>query len=360
MTTQSERMLLFIGSYAEASDPGVYVYSFDETTGELTRLHQVSGIKNPTFLNLDAQHKKLYSIGETVSNDGKKVGEVISFAVDTGKGTLTELNRVQSTDATTCHIQRDAEDRYLIVASYHGGKIGLLSLEENGMVGKLLDMKQHEGKGAHPERQSQPHPHSAFFSPDGRFIFVPDLGIDRIRAYTINHDSKKLEFHGETATHPGAGPRHLAFHPNGNLAFVINEVDSSITSFRYDAEAGQLHTIETVSTLPAEFQGENTTAEIRVSNDGKYLYGSNRGHDSIVVYAIDAQSGKLTYVEHVPTEGGHPRHFTLTPNGNYLISANRDSNNLTVFRVNQQTGKLEYTGRSAEVSKPVCVIPAYL
>ncbi|MCM3339800.1 lactonase family protein [Paenibacillus sp. MER TA 81-3] len=356
----TERMLVFVGSYAEASDPGVYVYEFKEETGELTLQDQVSGLKNPTFLNVNVPDAKLYSIAEGQSEAGVKTGEAVCFSIDPAQAKLQELNRALAVDAPTCHIQRDADNRYLLVASYHGGRVGLVALQADGLIGEQLDVKQHEGHGPHPERQVQPHPHSVFFSPDNRYLFVSDLGIDCIRAYTIDKERNVLQWHGDTEVQPGAGPRHLTFHPNGELVYVINEVNSTITSFRYDAEAGRLHTIETVPTLPTDFIGDNSCAEITVSENGKYLYGSNRGHDSIVVYTIDSETGRLTLVEHVSTEGKHPRHFALTPGGRFLIAANRDTNNIAIFRVNEATGKLQYTGSSVQVSKPVCVKPVIL
>lgn len=353
----TERMLVFVGSYADTTDSGVYVYEFKEETGVLTLQDQVSGLKNPTFLNVNVPAAKLYSIAEGQSEAGQKTGDAVCYSIDPVQAKLKELNRSIAVDAPTCHIQRDADDRYLVVASYHGGRVGLVGLQADGLVGDQLDMKQHAGHGSHPERQDQPHPHSVFFSPDNRYLFVSDLGIDCIRAYKIDKERNVLQWHGDTELQPGSGPRHLAFHPNGRLVYVINELNSTITSFRYDAEAGHLHTIETVPTLPSDFTGDNSCAEIAVSGNGMYLYGSNRGHDSIVVYAIDSGSGRLTLVEHVSTEGKHPRHFALTPGGRFLIAANRDTNNIAIFRVDGATGKLQYTGNSVQVSKPVCVKP---
>lgn len=352
--TDKQKMLVFVGSYAEAADSGVYVYGMDMETGGLTELDRVSGVQNPSFLNLDAAKNRLYAIGERLE-DGRRFGAAVSFAIDSVQGKLRELNRAGTVETTTCHIQRDAGDRFLVVASYSGGQVGLVKIGADGTIGELLDAKQHEGGSVHPERQDRPHPHSAFFSPDNRYVFVPDLGMDRIRAYRLNPEAGKLEFHGDTTVQPGAGPRHLAFHPGGQYAYVINELDSTITSFRYDAAAGTLQTLEVASTLPAGFEGENATAEVQISPDGNYLYGSNRGHDSIVVYAIDAETGKLTLVGHTSTRGGHPRHFSLSPEGDFLLAANRDSDNIVVFRIDKETGKLAYTGNTVQVSKPVCV-----
>nr|WP_246427956.1 lactonase family protein [Paenibacillus phyllosphaerae] len=354
-------MLVFAGSYAETEDHSIYSFVMNEASGELTQLDQVSGFKNPTFLNVDAEQRRLYAISEATTAEGKKAGEAASFAFDPISGSIKLLNRALTVSGPTCHIQRDDQKPYLIVVSYHGGMAGLLEITDNGEIGQLLDTQQHEGKGAHPERQDRPHPHSTFFSPDGRFVLIQDLGLDKIFIYAIDRENGKLNLHGTTNTHPGAGPRHLAFHPNGNYAFVINEVDSSITSYAWNQQEGTLTSIETVPTLPAGgFAGENTTAEIAVSNDGRFLYGSNRGHDSIVVHAIDPESGRLTLVQHESTQGGHPRHFAMTPNGQYLLCANRDGNNIVTFRVDQESGRISPTGNSITVSKPVCVQPVYV
>lgn len=360
MTMEQQRLLIFVGSYAEAEESGVYVYAFDEESGTLTMTDSIAGLKNPTFLNVDADRSLLYAIAETVNQSGQKVGEAAAFAIDAVKGSVQLLNREITVDSTTCHIQRDGNSEFLTVTSYHGGMIGLFSIAEDGAIGQKLDVIQHEGKSQHPERQDRPHPHSSFYSPDEQFLLVADLGLDRIVTYKLDHDAKKLIHQSQIALHPGAGPRHLTFHPNGGFVFVINEVDSTITSFTYEKETGRLTTLATVSTLPAGFDGENSCAEITVSADGKYLYGSNRGHDSLVVFAIDERSGLLTLLQHISVEGGHPRHFALTPNGRYLLAANRDSDNIVTFEVDQNSGKLLFTGKSVTLAKPVCVVPVYL
>ncbi|KJB85622.1 3-carboxymuconate cyclase, partial [Paenibacillus sp. E194] len=229
-----QNMLVFVGSYAEADSSGLYVYSMDEKTGQLTKLDEAAGLKNPTFINVDVDQQKLYSIGECVAEDGSKTAEVVSFAIDTASGKLTQLNRAFSLDAPTCHIQRDSQSRYLIVASYHGGRIGLIELQENGQVGSQLDVQQHYGHGPHPN-QNQPRPHSAFFSPDEKYIYVPDLGIDRVKCYSIDKERHVLVTHGEYEVPAGSGPRHLTFHPNGQFVYVINELNSTVTVFSYDA-----------------------------------------------------------------------------------------------------------------------------
>jgi 6-phosphogluconolactonase len=359
VSSSNEKLYLFVGSYAEAEEPGVYVYEMNEATGELLPVQQMAGLKNPTFLNVDAKSDKLYSIAETVSQEGKKVGETVAFALDRATGTLTELNREINLDNTLCHIQRSEGLPYVFVSSYHGGKIGAVKLNADGTAGLLTDEHHHTALADQPADKIS-HVHSAFFSPDQRYIFVNDLGLDLIRAYRFDSATGKLAFQGDTQTAEGAGPRHLVFHPSAPYVFVIHELNSTIVSYHYEAETGTLTAIQTVSTLPAGYEGQNGTAEITISKDGRFVYGSNRGHDSIVIMAVDAATGQLSVVDYVSTEGGHPRHFALTPNGNYLVAANRDGNNLVVFQVNQETGGLTPSGMTASLSKPVCVQPIYL
>ncbi|MFC3748812.1 lactonase family protein [Paenibacillus sp. GCM10012306] len=365
--SEHNRLLLYTGAYASAEENGVQVFEFDGGAGGTIKLLDAAqGITNPTFVNVDPVRSRLYAIGEQPDGKGSKEGEIVTFAIDPQTGELTRLGVIATMpaaggkQATTCHISREPQNEFLVVCSYHGGTVGLVSLDAQGLPVALTDTAVHSGHGAHPERQDRPHPHSAIFSPDGRFLFVSDLGLDLIRTYVINRDKKTLEAQGDTVLHPGSGPRHLAFHPDGKSAYVINEVDSTITSFTYDSETGTLQAAVTVPTLPADFTEENTCAEIALTPDGRYLYGSNRGHDSLVVFAVDAATAGLTLVEHVSTQGGHPRHFTLTPNGAYLIVANRDASNLVVFSVDSGSGKLSFTGNTAELSKPVCVKPAFL
>ncbi|MFF2483248.1 lactonase family protein [Paenibacillus sp. NPDC058071] len=351
MTATGQQLTVFIGSYAEVSASGVYMFAFDEKEGTLKLLDEASGMRNPTYLNVDAANRRLYAIAEGVTEDGAKGGDAVAFAIETegDKPSLRQLNRALAITAPSCHIQRDADSKFLMLASYHGGRVSLASLEENGEVGQLLDIVQHEGEA--------PHPHSLFFSPDRQFVFVPDLGIDRIRSYRLDKELGKLVFHGETSVPDGAGPRHLVFHPNGHFVYVINELNSTVAVFRYEAD-GSLQSVQTITTLPSDFEGSNSCAEITMSEDGRFVYGSNRGHDSIVVYAADSESGKLELIGHVSTEGKHPRHFAILPGGRYLIAANKDTNNLAVFKL-EDNGLPVYTGYSVELPQPVCVQAAY-
>lgn len=350
-----ERFLVFVGSYAEPSEAGIRVFSFHSSSGKLTLLDAAEGLKNPSFLDVDHEGNKLYAIAQTERQGEEPCGAAVAYAFDARTGKLTRLNEEITVARPTCHIEYNAEDRYVVVVSYHGGLVGMLPVLPDGRLGKVADVRRHEGTGPHPTRQDRPHPHSANADPDNRFIYVPDLGTDRIVIYRADCANMKLVPAGEAKAAPGAGPRHMAFHPHRPFAYVINELNSTITAYERDAESGSLKEIHTVSTLPETFKGENTCAEVRITPDGKFVYGSNRGHDSIAVFAVDAQSGRLTPVDVVPSQGKTPRHFTLSPDGRHLLAAHQDTGNLVVFRIDRDTGKLHDTGERAEAAKGVCV-----
>lgn len=364
MAAGRDKLLVFAGSYADAANSGIYVYEFDRATGALNLLNAYAGVANPTFLNVDADNRKLYAITDGKSPEGGKTGIAVAYAIDPDKGTLQEIGRADTVPAPTCHIQRDSAGRYLMTASYHGGLVGLNAIEPDGRVGASLDVRKHEGRSVHPQ-QDRPHPHSVFLSPDERYAFVPDLGLDRVMIYRLDREANRLIEHAHAAVAPGAGPRHLAIHPNGTYAYVINELDSTVTVLRYDADQGTLEPVQTVPALPEGWtpgseSETNSCSEILVSPDGRFVYGGNRGHDSIAVFAVEADGGKLTPVQHMPSGGGHPRNFALTPDGDYLLAANRDSDNIVTFRIDRDTGKLAETGQVTAASKPVCVRPVYL
>lgn len=351
--TDKQRSLAFIGSYAEPDTPGVYACTFDTEKGQLTVIDQVDGLKDPTFLAIDDERDILYSIGTVADADGTRKAEAYSYRI-AEDGKLQFLNK-QATVAPTCHITLDHTRRCLIVSSYHGGMIGLCEVEEDGKIGPLREVHQHEGSSVHPNQKS-PHPHSVFIDRNNRYAICCDLGIDQIIVYKLDADAYQLVEHSRTSVQPGSGPRHLAFHPNLPFVYVINELNATISVFSFDEKAGTLTLAETVSTLPDDFPADdNACADIHISRDGRFLYGSNRGHDSIVVFGIDQSNGKLQLVEHVPTGGRHPRNFALSPDNRFLIVANRDTNNIVTFERDAESGKLRPAGIELEVSRPVCI-----
>jgi 6-phosphogluconolactonase len=350
---QSSTLFAYIGSYAEAANPGLYTCTFNEQTGSLTLIEQTSGLQNPTFLAIDQSKQKLYALSEHIT-DGKRSGAIRAYDIESETGKLSLLNDEASVAASTCHISLDRSRQFALVASYSGGLVGLSPLQEDGRIGPHVDVHQHSGSSIRPQ-QDRPHPHSAYADPANRFVLVPDLGMDRIVIYRLDLQQFKLIPHGEVALAPGAGPRHFAFHPMLACGYVINELNSTITVFHYDAELGQLSEIQTVPTLPDYYTGDNACADIHISSDGRFLYGSNRGHDSIAVYEIEASSGKLSLVEHAATIGKHPRNFGLSPDNRFLLVANRDTDDVITFARDAETGKLQPTGDVLKVSKPVCV-----
>lgn len=350
----TNRILAFVGSYADAADPSLYACTFDPETGELQVTDRVSGLRNPTFLDLDYRSRRLYALEELKDAEGVKRGGAAAFAIDAEAGKLRLLNREQTVEAPVCHITLDRTCSTLFLASYHGGLIGVAAVLEDGRVGSPLQSVKHTGSSVHPN-QTQARVHSVTVDRNNRFAAVCDLGADLITLYRIEEQGQRLERAGEVRTAPGAGPRHFAFHPALPYAYVINELNSTINAYRYDGENGTLAEIESVSTLPSDYAGDNATADIHISPDGRFLYGSNRGHDSIAVYAVDASTGKLASVEHTPTGGGHPRNFGLSPDGRFLLAANRDGDNIVTFVRDAETGRLMPNGRELKVPKPVCI-----
>ena len=352
-----KEMLLYIGTYTSGKSEGIYVYRMNMDTGELKHSATVKGVVNPSFLAIDGRRRYLYAVNEVDEFGGKKSGAISSFAIDRRSGDLKFLSQQPSLGAAPCHVSVSANDRFVLVANYNGGNVSVFPVQQTGELAPASDLQQHAGAGINPERQEGPHAHCIILDRSNRYAFAADLGLDKIMIYRFDAKAGKLTPHETPWANlkPGAGPRHFTFHPNGKYAYVINELDSTITAFTYDRARGTLQDVQTVNTLPAGFSGHNDCADIHVSPSGKYLYGSNRGHDSIAVFAIDEGTGKLSYVEHVSTQGKTPRNFTLDPTGAFLLAANQASDTVVTFRINPSTGKLTPTGHIADVPSPVCL-----
>lgn len=357
--TQSnpKHYFVYVGAARGEGDPeGIYIFKLDMSSGALSPTGAVTDIHNPSFLSVHPNGQVLYSIDEDRSQT-PSVANVNAYDIDRQSGQLKLINQQSTHGQGLAHLSVDHAGRFVFATHYGGGSIAVLPILADGSLGQTTHVVQHEGTGPHP-RQDAPHPHSAFVDPTNQFVFVPDLGLDKIMIYRLDAEQGILEANdpawAEVA--PASGPRHLAFHPNGEFAYVINELSSTITAFRYDAGRGQLHTVQTITTLPDGYDraDENTTAEILVHSSGRYLYGSNRGHDSLAMYAIN-EDGTLTLLGHEPTQGGHPRNFAMDPTGTYLYAENRDSNNVVVFRIDEGTGMLQPTGAVTQVPRPVCV-----
>ncbi|CAM3883852.1 lactonase family protein [Cohnella lubricantis] len=352
MTTR--QIFAFIGSYAEADGPGLYACAYDEQTGSLKLLDQASGLLNPTFLVPNEDNNMLYTIMEHKDADGRKSGAAAAFRFDPAEGKLQRINDELTTPATTCHITLDRTHRLAVTSSYHGGLLGVSPILEDGRIGPSAEVHKHEGSSVHPA-QTQARVHSVIVDPNNKYAVVSDLGMDKLIVYKLDAPNHRLVPHGETSIAPGSGPRHFVFHPELPYAYGINELSSTITVYSYDAAAGKLAVVQTISTLPENYDGDNATADIHLSPDGKFVYGSNRGHDSVAVYRVDSGSGRLSAIEYAPTLGGHPRNFGVSPDGRFVLVANRDGNNVVTFSRDAETGKLTPTGSELKVSKPVCI-----
>lgn len=356
-TADGSPVSVYFGTYTSAKSKGIYRSTLDLRSGALTAPTLVAETPSPSFLALHQNGRFLYAVNEVGQFEGRRTGAVSAFAIDRD-GALRLLNQASSLADGPCHLVVDPTGRNVLVANYGGGSTTVIPLGTDGSLGAPGSSIQHRGSSVNPQRQKEPHAHGVYLDPANRFAYVPDLGIDRVMIYRFDPRAHSLTPSGTppyASLKPGAGPRHMAFHPNGRFAYVINELDSTITAFGYDAKSGRLAETQTVPTLPADFKGESTTAEIAVHPSGKFLYGSNRGHDSIAVFAVDPATGQLTFVQHEPTQGKTPRNFALDPTGAFLLAANQNSDNVVVFRVDAQTGKLTPTAQRIEVGAPVCV-----
>jgi len=350
--------LVYIGTYTDkGASKGIYAYRFNAATAELTSLGLAAETANPSFLAIHPNHKFLYSVNEVGDYKGHKSGAVSAFSIDQATGRLTLLNQVESRGADPCYITVDKTGKYVLVANYTGGSVATFPVLADGRLGEASAFVQHTGHGPDPERQEAPHAHSIDLSPDDRFAIVDDLGLDETLVYKFDSSKGSLTPNSPAFAKvaPGAGPRHFALHPNGKFAYVVNEMGWTVSAFGYDAGAGVLHPLQTISTLPKDFTGTNSDAEIEVHPSGKFLYASNRGHDSIAVFAIDASQGTLTPIEYASTKGKEPRHFEIAPGGELLFAANEHSGNVVVFRIDQQTGRLTPAEKELQIGAPVCV-----
>jgi 6-phosphogluconolactonase len=353
----SGELLVYFGTYTRGASKGIYAYRFQPKTGDLKPIGLVGEEVNPSFVAIHPNHRFLYSVSEVDNYEGKKSGAVTAFAMDTKTGKLTKLNTVPSHGDGPCYVRVDNTGKTLLVANYGSGSVASYPLQADGKIGPAGSAIQHTGSSADKDRQSGPHAHSINQSPDNRFAVAADLGLDKVFVYRLDPLKATLTPNNppSTSVAPGSGPRHFAFHPSGKYGYVINEMKSTVTAFTYDAAHGLLKEIQTITTLPKDFTGSSSTAEVQVHPSGKFLYGSNRGHDSIAMFAINEKDGTLKALGNVSTQGKTPRNFGIDPSGAYLFAANQDSDSVVVFRIDPKTGNLTPTGKKLDVPFPVCV-----
>jgi 6-phosphogluconolactonase len=327
--TSPNQHLVFVGSYAAPSESGIYAFSLDDTTGHLTAMRSFAGVANPSFLIVHPNGRWLYAVSETNQQNDGAPGSVWALRFEHEPWSIQTLNHQPSGGDWPCHLQLDATGRWLFVSNYGMGSIGVLPILLDGVLGEMTDLIQHHGRSVHPQRQAEPHAHSTTLTPDNRFVIVADLGIDQLVIYKFDATTGKLSVHGQLHTRPGAGPRHMAFHPNGQVIYVANELDSTVTVYNYDATNGSLRELQTLDTLSSS-SSENTVADIHVSSSAKRVYVSNRGHNSIAVFDVDA-NGQLTRMAAPSCGGNWPRNFALTPNGHFMLVANQYSSEVSVL-----------------------------
>ncbi|MHB8626487.1 MAG: lactonase family protein [Aggregatilineales bacterium] len=355
----TNKTLLYVGTYTRpapylntTNGKGIYVYEFDRETGHLTHLHTIEGIDNPSYLALDSRNRYLYAISEVW---GWKEGVISAYAVNPSNGELTYINKQVTQGGICAYVSVDKTDRYVLMVNFWEGKnAAVFAICEDGGLAPTTCTIEYSSSGVHHDR---PHSHCIELDPTNKYACIADLGIDKIMVYQFDAVKGCLVPNAVPGIEmdPASGPRHFIFHPNGKFAYVIQESAGTVTAFAFDASSGTLQKLQTVSTLPAGYSGHIQAADLHLTPSGKFLYGSNRGHDSIVIYAVDENTGMLTYVGNQSTKGKTPRNFAIDPTGAFLLAANQDSDNIVIFKINSQSGQLEETGQITECPTPVCL-----
>ena len=360
MPNISTNPVVYIGTYTEhigSVSKGIYIYRLNLASGELTFERQAVGILNPSYLAFHPQGGFLYAVNEVRSFAGEEGGGVSAFSIDSDSGEVELLNAQPSRGKDPCYISVERTGRFALVANYSSGTAAMLPIQPDGKLGPATDVIQHSGSSVHPERQTAAYVHSILPDPTNRFAIAADLGTDKLMVYEMDLEKGKLRRHGEVRVQPGAGPRHVIFHPNGGYLYLINELDSTVNVYRYRSDNGSFDEVQSVSTLPKDFEGENLCADLHIW--GTYLYASNRKHDTIAWYLIDESTGRLTYQDEIASGGKEPRGFGIDSTGSFLLAAHEKSANVVVFQIDPSTGKPLKTGHEIEVSHPVCVKFAY-
>lgn len=355
--SKPEKLWVYIGTYTQPEkSKGIYLLELDPATGKLTNKGLAGEVTNPSFLAIHPSRKFLYAVGEIGDFKGKKTGVVSAFAIDQDTGKLTLLNQEDSGGSGPCHNVVDKEGKNILVANYSAGSCAALPIKADGKLGEANSVIQHKGNSVDKGRQEGPHAHSINLDPANRFAFTADLGLDKVLVYRFDSAKGTITPNDppSASVKPGAGPRHFAFHPSGKYAYVINEMGNTVTAFDYDAENGVLKEIQSITTLPKNFKGTSHTAEVQVHPSGKFLYGSNRGHNSIAIFAIDEKTGKLTAVGHQGEGIKTPRNFGIDPTGKYMLVGSQDGDKVIQFKIDQKTGELEPAG-TLDVFMPVCI-----
>jgi 6-phosphogluconolactonase len=352
-----KKLRVYVGTYTGGASKGIYRLELDIEAGKLSAPHLAAKAVNPSFLAIHPNRRFLYAVGEINEFGGKKSGAVNAFAINAKTGDLKLLNQQSSGGAGPCHVVVDAKGKNVLVANYGGGSAAVLPVKADGSLEKATSIAQHHGSSVNKQRQEGPHAHSINLDRDNHFAFVADLGLDAIAIYRYDPVDGSLTSNDtqSASVKPGSGPRHFAFHPSGNYAYVINELANTVTAFKYNANTGALTEFQSISTLPADFKGTSYTAEVQVHPSGRFVYASNRGHDSIAIFTVEQATGKLHVAGHQSYKIKTPRNFAIDPSGTYLVAASQDANLLVLFRINQESGQLTPAGSEVDVPFPVCI-----
>ena len=361
-------MLVFIGTYTDpvlfgtgevmhGKGEGIYAFRLDPSSGTMRPVSKISGVTNPSYLAIDGTRRFLYAVNELKTYEDRSSGTVSAFAVERDTGRLSLLNKQLTHGTDPCHVMVDSKGKYVLVANFLSGSVCVLPVREDGSLGEACEFIQHQGSSIDPARQTAPHAHAVALDKANRFAFVPDLGLDKLMVYRFDSTRGKLEPNAVpwVKIKPGAGPRQIVFQHGGAFAYLVNELDSTVVTLAYDSERGTFGYLGALPTLPSGFSGASTCAEIQISPSGRHVYVSNRGHDSIAVYAVDPHTGTLSYIGHELTLGRTPRGFGIDPSGRFLLAANQDSDTVVLFGIDQDSGKLAPTGHVSQVPSPACV-----
>lgn len=354
LSAASVDSLVLVGTYSRGKSEGIYAYRFSSTTGKLTSLGLAAKAENPSYLVIHPNRRWVFAVGELDQYQGERSGSITAYTLDAPSGKLTAINTVSSHGAAPCHLSIDKTGKYLLVANYNGGSVAIFPISPDGRLQDATKVIQHQGKSINPQRQREPHAHSFNVAKGNKYAIAADLGTDEVITYRLTASDGTIAPQSRVQLKPGSGPRHFAFHPSSKFAYSINELASTVSAFTWNRTNGELKEFQTISTLPEGYAGANGTAEVVVHPNGRFLYGSNRGHHSIATFSI-GPDGRLTAQGQVPSGGDWPRNFNIDPSGKFLIAANERSDSLAVFRIDPATGQLTATGQKAEAGVPVCI-----
>lgn len=346
----NNKLSAYVGTYTKGDSKGIYKFTLDLETGKIEAITLASEAGNPSYLSVDKDNKHIYSIETTDNTAG-----VAAYSINSSNGELEHINSKLFEGSSRCYVSLDKNNKFLLSANYHQGEVSVFPLNSDGSLNDPSSIVKHEGSGPNKDRQEKPHAHYISLTPDEKYVCAVDLGIDKVVGYHFDNGNLVKSDKLTLSLKPGSGPRHMVFHPNSKFAYVLTELSSEVVTLKYVASESRFEILQYISALPESFTGESTGGAIHISSDGRFLYASNRGHDSIAVFSVDDATGKLQFVDHTSTQGSHPRDFSIDPTGKYLIVANMNTNNVIPFLIDKETGKLTQANEAVTIPSPVCI-----